>query len=319
MTPAQLALRRTGIGGSDVAAIVGESQWGCPLSVWNDKRGVEIEEQKSKHLERGQKLEDFVAAEWAAERRFTVRRMKMQRHPDIVWALANVDREIIKDIRGRGVLECKIPSKYVWLRYRREGLPAQYILQGQWYLFVLGLEWGAYAIFNAELMQFADEGQDPFEFRANPRLMKALLPRLEDFWRQVEYGPAPDKLDRDDPRCARCKYRPLCHDDALEVELSSDTLYSCDPTLIQHIRAYREFGEIEKAAAEEKKAAVEAAAALVKGKTSTPAGSITYVPGSPRFSMPLLEKHDKDLAAKLRREYSAASAPYWRITPKKEG
>jgi putative phage-type endonuclease len=313
-----LEARRRGIGGSDVAKIVGEAQSGCALAVWNDKRGLSPEEAPTKAMQRGTRLEDFVAKEWAADRGANITRWHLTANPKTPYFIANIDRQILSDPRGRGVLEIKVPGKYNWLKMRREGLPADYILQMQWYLYVTGWAFGSYAIFNADSFEFADEGKNRFDVLPNPAIIAAILPRLHDFWRMVEYGPAPDKLDRDDPRCTRCKYRPTCHEEEADATPEGGAEWSTDAVLIQHIRAYREFSEIEKAAAEEKKAAVEAAAALVKGKTSTPAGSITYVPGSPRFSMPLLEKQDKDLEAKLRREYSAASAPYWRITPKKE-
>lgn len=37
---AWLESRRTGIGGSDVAAVLGLNPWKTPLDVWNDKLGI---------------------------------------------------------------------------------------------------------------------------------------------------------------------------------------------------------------------------------------------------------------------------------------
>lgn len=324
MTPTRtdfLTNRRRFLGGSDVAAVLGESQWSCARGVWLDKRGIEVEEQRSKHLERGTKLEDFVASEWAEERGATLTRWHSMTHPRHAWAGANIDRRILGDPRGVGVLECKVPSKYVWLRYRREGLPAQYILQGQWYLFVTGYSWGAYAIFNAELMQFADEGQAPFEFERNDALIAAALPKLEIFWNQVELGPAPEKLSASDPRCARCKYRPLCHEEsAVTAPEEGESTWSDDPAIVQGIRTYAEFAAIEKAAAEEKEAAREQLRGLVQaGKTKSPAGSITLGPPPLRFSMDAVRKEEPELAKRLEATYKRPSEePFFGIYPNKE-
>ena len=316
-----LANRRTGLGGSDVAAVLGESLWGCSLSVFRDKRGVKVDEPRSKHLDRGTKLEDFVAAEWAEERKATITRWHFVRHPLKEWAVANIDRRILKDARGPGVFEAKVPSKYVWLKYRREGLPEQYILQGQHYLDCTGWNWGAYGIFNAELMEFADEGRAPFEFERNDKLIAAYTPKLEIFWSQVENGPEPEKLPSHDPRCARCKYRPMCHEEeAVTAIEQGPTVFSDDPAIVQGIRAYAEFAQIEKAAKEEKDAAAEAVLSLAPaGKVVTPAGSVGAEFRSKRFQLKALEAERPKLAQILKARYTVDDKETQRrITPKKE-
>lgn len=323
MTRAEfLAARRRYIGSSDVAAILGESLFGCALSVWNDKRGVEVEEPTpSKHIERGVKLEDFVAGEWAAERGVEVTRWKQQTHPQYPWAGAAVDRRIIKSKPGPGALEIKIPSKYVWLTYRRSGLPAGYIIQTQWQLFVTGWTWGNWAIFNAELMQFADEGREAFKFERDEKLIAAILPKIEIFQRQMEFGPAPEKLDASDKRCQRCKYRPLCHGEATVNGLEQgETTFSDDPAITRLIRQYAEFGAIEKAAAEEKDIARDELRSLVKpGKTRTPAGSITLGDPVRRFSMDAVRKAEPELAKRLEETYKVpGKEPFFGIYPAKE-
>lgn len=321
LTPEQRSHRRTGLGGSDIAAVLGESPWGCALSVWNDKRGVgdAIEKTPSKHLERGAKLEDFIATEWAELHQRTIRRTPKKRHPQYEWAISLPDRDILKDPRGVGILEVKCPSKFVWLDYRRNGIPAQYILQGQWYLFVTGRDWGAYAIFNAELMEFADEGKQPFEFGRNDKLIAAALPKLEIFWRQVEFGPAPEKLPAPAKPCQRCKYRQMCHEEEPLPAPTDDAVMSDDPALIGAIQRYAEFADIEKAAAEEKKAALEEAAALAgNAKTRTPAGLVSIVPGPKRLDTEAIKAKDPALAKRLQEEFTKQGKPYPRIYPAKE-
>jgi putative phage-type endonuclease len=314
--------RRSYIGGSDAAAILGESLWGCALSVWRDKRGVQVEEPPaSRHIERGNRLEDVVAKFWAEEHGAHVTRWHTIRHPEAEFLGANIDRQILGDPRGRGILEIKIPSKYVWLRYRREGLPAQYIIQGQHYLMVTGWTWMAYAVFNADSFEFADEGRKPFEIERNDALIAAMRPKLEIFWAQVENGPEPEKLSASDPRCARCKYRMMCHEEATVTGAEGgESTFTDDPVIVAGIRQYAEFSAIEKAAGEEKNAARELVRGLVKhGKTRTPAGSVTLGAPSMRFSMEAVRKEEPELAKRLEATYKLPTKePFFGIYPAKE-
>ena len=67
MTNEQRALwlegRRTGIGGSDVAAVLGLNPWKTPLDVWNDKLGLSEDKGMTEPAYWGTVLEDTVAKE----------------------------------------------------------------------------------------------------------------------------------------------------------------------------------------------------------------------------------------------------------------
>ena len=47
--------RRTGIGGSDVAAVLGLNPWKTPLDVWNDKLGISEDKEMSEPAYWGRK------------------------------------------------------------------------------------------------------------------------------------------------------------------------------------------------------------------------------------------------------------------------
>ena len=57
--------RRTGIGGSDVAAVLGLNPWKTPLDVWNDKLGLSEDKGMSEPAYWGTVLEDTVAKEFS--------------------------------------------------------------------------------------------------------------------------------------------------------------------------------------------------------------------------------------------------------------
>ena len=62
MTPEQIAERKSGIGGSDLACVLGLSPWRSPVDVWLEKTGqnaVAVEETPAMYW--GSQLEELVA------------------------------------------------------------------------------------------------------------------------------------------------------------------------------------------------------------------------------------------------------------------
>ena len=95
-----LSYRKLGIGGSDVAAIMGISPFATIRDLYNDKLGIEplIEEGESNWVakEVGHRLEDLVAEIFAKKTGLTVFPVrKMFRHPLYPFMLADVDFFII--------------------------------------------------------------------------------------------------------------------------------------------------------------------------------------------------------------------------------
>ena len=87
-----LAERATGLGGTDLAAILGYG-FRTPVEVWMEKTGQMPPDEGSMRLRFGQHAEDFVAREYTeATGRRVQRYTKMLRHPDHPCILGHVDR-----------------------------------------------------------------------------------------------------------------------------------------------------------------------------------------------------------------------------------
>ena len=107
LTAAQIAERRLGIGGSDVAAILGVSPYRTALDVYLEKIGeVEPPDLSAREDVRwGDILEDVVAAEYAQRTGCKVRRRTQTVvHPALPFLRGHLDREVIGQ---RKVLEVK--------------------------------------------------------------------------------------------------------------------------------------------------------------------------------------------------------------------
>lgn len=138
-----LAVRRTGIGGSDAAAAVGLNPYMSALELWLEKTG------RADGLPRpspddttsptywGTLLEPIVAASYTKQTGNRVRRINaVLRHPTIPWMLSNLDREIVgaPDVQ---ILECKTAGEF-GSRLWRDGVPEYVQIQAQHQLAVTG-------------------------------------------------------------------------------------------------------------------------------------------------------------------------------------
>jgi len=91
-----LNVRKLGLGGSDMSAVLGVNQWRSPLDVWLDKTSDTVAEQESEPMYWGTILEDIVAQEFSKRTGYKVRNnnftLQSEKWP---YLLANIDREIV--------------------------------------------------------------------------------------------------------------------------------------------------------------------------------------------------------------------------------
>lgn len=181
------AFRRTYIGGSDAAAIVGLGKWASPYSVWLEKTGQAPErDEPSERMRWGTLLESPVAEEWA--RREGVARLipgRFQRMTSPSYVGGHADFLADHPADGRCLVEVKVsdrPSEWE----DDTSVPAQYYLQVQHYLMVYGLEVGYLVVLlrGSELRSF--------RVLADPKVHTGLLEAYAAFWRLVEGGGIPE-------------------------------------------------------------------------------------------------------------------------------
>lgn len=141
--------RKNGIGGSDVASIMGLNKYSSPLNVWLVKTGREESPDLSDNqaVEWGNRLEDVVAAKFAQEhtellvRRRNATMVSIQRP----WAFANIDRWVTDGKGNVGILEVKT----VGMRRAADwdnGVPLYYMTQVMHYMSVTGYQYAWVAV-----------------------------------------------------------------------------------------------------------------------------------------------------------------------------
>ena len=187
-----LALRRTGIGGSDSGAIMGVSPYKGAFSVWADKQGKLPPLEDNEAMRQGRDLEDYVARRFAEASGIRVRHeYSMLRSVEHPCMLADIDRRIIGERAG---LECKTSRDITMARYRNGEYPMEYYCQCLHYLAVTGWDcwYLAVLVYGTDLLIYKicrDEVMDDIE---------ALIKAEEAFWDNhmvLDVPPAPDALD----------------------------------------------------------------------------------------------------------------------------
>lgn len=178
LTAEQLEARKTGIGGSDAAAVIGVNPYRTALEVYELKLGLRPPDPANAQMRRGIYLEPIARKLYKEITSRPIRSLKQVRHPSHHWMLCNVDGMILGGKRGVGVLELKCPGIWVFAKAKREGLPLHWIVQMQHNLCVTGYKWGSFALFNADLWEMIH-----FDVERDEDLINALIQKEEQFWK----------------------------------------------------------------------------------------------------------------------------------------
>lgn len=259
-SPEWLEARRTRIGGSDIASVMGLSPWQSRWQLWHHKRGLDDGQSPSALLEAGHYVEP-AAAQWYADHHLPgglyLRNSGTWVHQDRDWQLANPDRLITANPRSdrspMGILEIKYTPNNPgqWCRDGVEGPPAHYWAQVQWYMDVFGVDW-------ADVVVLSVWGFRCFHVERDDEWLGVARAEAEEFTAQLELGIEPD--DSGESAAARYAIERLRHPDIIEVTVTvtgPDELAAIGEA-VQLNAAAKEAAKEAKAADEEAKAALAA-------------------------------------------------------------
>lgn len=181
-----LAARRLGIGGSDVAAILGVSPWASRYSLWLDKTEQSpVIKAETPAMRFGNVMEPVVKSVFADACDMEVLDDKhLYAHPEHQFMLANLDGLVCSKNDGKpdAVLEVKT-SRFEWDR-----VPDYYVSQVQHYMAVTNLEMTyVAALFGGEQFKF-------FEVPRDDNYINSMMDAEAEFWNDVITAQAP-KID----------------------------------------------------------------------------------------------------------------------------
>lgn len=221
-----LAERRSYLGASDLAAVLGVDPYKTALDLYNEKLGLVPAFEGNNQTERGQKLENVAAQEYMEVTGRKVHRRHTELvHPRYDFIRGHIDRRVVGDKRP---VEFKCPSRGMFYKMKREGLPMSQVVQMQGYLWLDGSPVGDFGIFCADEWSLL-----PFEVEAQPELFEQIEHAAVVFWTEhVLKGVPPEPTVQDGP--------------AIEFQkIAGEVVYRDDPEFVEAAQLFREAKQLE--------------------------------------------------------------------------
>lgn len=175
--------RRSGLGGTDIAAWVGVSTYRAPIDVYLEKRGEAPPQEPSWRMRMGQLLEDAIAdayAESTGRKLARVGTVWHKRHP---FLYVHCDRRVVGE---PGLVECKAtshPGQYA------DGPPPAVRVQAQWQMALTGRLWVDVVVLSGP------SGIDPHRVERDQALIDDLVAAGVQAWEQHVVPGTPPEVD----------------------------------------------------------------------------------------------------------------------------
>lgn len=210
--------RLDGLGGSEIAAVLGLSKWESHFALWHRKQGRIPAQPQNPGMEWGHRLEPAILAKFTDDHPELAVDTKpgTWRNVDRPWQLANPDALAIGwDDDASRDLECVVEVKNVNDRAAWEwddGPPPYYLLQARWYLDVFGLDRAIIAAL------FGGSDYAEFEVRPDPDDTALMRSAGFDFMVSLTAGLRPD-IDSHDATYTAIRQLPDgVIDDKVEID-----------------------------------------------------------------------------------------------------
>ncbi len=185
-------VRRRGIGGSDVAAILGISRFKTAHDVWMEKLGLVESERDTEAMRWGRILEPHIGAEYARRENVEIYypESRFIRDPQHAWVLGNIDFLV----RNRPVgVDCKSVSPFAtdgWGDPGTDEIPDDALCQAQWYLMIMREQiqrWDIPALKGSRL--------DIYRVQPDRDLQQTLFELARAFWFDYVLAQVPPPVD----------------------------------------------------------------------------------------------------------------------------
>ena len=184
LTEQQKAEREASLGSSDAPIVAGVSPYKSPLELYYQMHGdlprYTDEETQAQRI--GSKLEPIIADLVAEDLGLKIRRSAACRHPKYPFLVAHLDFEIVNNVKGPGILECKNRGASKPF----DSLPDDMTLQVVQQLAVTNREWGIVAVL------FGFGNLKTYEVQRDTELEEYLIELEGRFMVRVERGEPPD-------------------------------------------------------------------------------------------------------------------------------
>jgi putative phage-type endonuclease len=178
LTPEILKERKTGIGGSDCAAVLRLSKWSTPLDIYLSKINPNSKIKENEYMEWGHRLEPVVLEKYKEFMNVEIKTpnhiFKNNKYP---WMLANVDG-LSGSPNINTIVEVKTTRAFNedWGVQGTDEIPQEYLIQVAHYCAVLDMEYADIAALGGG-SEFR-----LYHYRRNKELEQQIIDKTHDFW-----------------------------------------------------------------------------------------------------------------------------------------
>ena len=183
-----LEFRKTKIGSSDAAIIMGASPWKNSQQLWEEKMGLRKSSYENTAMQRGKQLEAEARKAFELETGFVVW-PNVLIHPEHEFIIASLDG-ITMDVQV--AVEIKCPGEKTHQMALNEEIPKHYQIQMQHQLAVTGLK---------EMFYYSYDGQSGMilKVQRDDALIETLLEKEQEFFRCMQESIPPQTQRSDLP------------------------------------------------------------------------------------------------------------------------
>jgi len=186
-SPEWYKARRFKLGGSEIASVLGLNPYQSRSDLYYVKIGLAGPQVITADMRRGLEFEDDIARRYATETSRKLTRVRQMRHPIHKWWAGTPDRAAVDEEGRTGIVEFKAPSARVFWRLERDGVPAMYITQCQWYLMQEQFKWCDLYLFCLDAME-----RILIRFEPEPEIQEWMAAEAEKFVECVRTKTHPD-------------------------------------------------------------------------------------------------------------------------------
>lgn len=217
--------RRVGLGGSDIAALLGMSKYKTPLQLYLEKIGEYDPPPAGEAAYWGTQLEEIVAREFTKQTQKKVRNVnRILIHPEHEFLIANIDRKVVGE---KAILECKTTGAWNYKDWEGDEIPQAYILQVMHYMAVTETEKAYFAcLIGGQKFQWK-------EIERDEELISLVTERCVDFWKNHVEKRIPPAVSAEDGELLKRMYPQAVDTEAIALPSEVDTAI----TKIQSISA----------------------------------------------------------------------------------